>query len=54
MGETGRTLIAFFPLTVPAGVILVGYAPVGAKVHGPFFPFLVRMAPWIASASWWR
>ena len=48
LGKTGRTRIAFFILTVPLGVILIGYALGGANVHGPFFLFLLGMAPFIA------
>lgn len=46
--KTGRTRIAFFIFTVPLGVILLGYALGGASVHGPFFTFLLEMAPLIA------
>jgi hypothetical protein len=47
LGKTGRTRIAFFALTVPFGVILIGYALGGTNVHGPFFLFLLPMAPLI-------
>ena len=46
-GKTGRTRIAFIALTVPFGVILIGYALGGTNVHGPFFLFLLPMAPLI-------
>jgi|HubBroStandDraft_1064217.scaffolds.fasta_scaffold128764_1 hypothetical protein len=47
LGKTGRTRIAFFALTVPFGVILIGFALGGTNVHGPFFLFLPPMAPLI-------
>jgi hypothetical protein len=45
LGKTGRARIAFFTLTVPVALILIGYALGGTNVHGPFFYFLLPMAP---------
>ncbi|HZP05075.1 MAG TPA: hypothetical protein VFB43_09255 [Terracidiphilus sp.] len=47
LGRIGRTRIAFFTLTVPLGVILIGYALGGTNVHGPFYYFLLPMVPLI-------
>ena len=45
LGKTGRTRIALITLTVPIAVILIGYALGGTNVHGPFYLFLLPMAP---------
>jgi hypothetical protein len=47
LGKTGRSRIAFFTLTVPIAVVLIGYAIGGTNVHGPFFLFLLPMVPLI-------
>lgn len=45
LGKTGRSRIAFFTLTLPIAVILIGYAIGGTNIHGPFYIFLLPMAP---------
>jgi len=45
LGKAGRTRIAFFALTGPVVVILIGYALGGTNVHGTFFLFLLPMLP---------
>jgi hypothetical protein len=47
LGKVGRTRIAFFSLTVSIGIISIGYALGGTNVHGPFYLFLLPMAPLI-------
>jgi uncharacterized membrane protein len=45
LGKTGRSRIAFFTLSLSIAVILIGYAIGGTNVHGPFYLFLLPMAP---------
>jgi hypothetical protein len=42
LGRTGRARIAFFTLTIPVAVILIGYLLGGTNVHGPFYYFCCR------------
>jgi len=49
LGRAGRTRIAFFTLTLPLCVVLIGYALGGTNVHGPFFIFLLPMTPLIVA-----
>jgi hypothetical protein len=47
LGKSGRKRIALLAVTVPLGVIFIGYALGGTNVHGPFYLFLLPMAPLI-------
>ena len=47
LGKAGRRRIAFFTLTVPLGVILIAGVIGGTNVHGPFYLFLLPLAPLI-------
>jgi len=45
LGKVGRKRIAFFTLTVPLAVILIAGIVGGTNAHGPFFLFLLPLAP---------